>query len=211
MRKIACLISLLVFALALPAFAADDQEKALKEIKEITSFSVDSNMRSIVNRTMADMLKVKRIDLVKQRQDMNLTYGNLFLANELVANGMKMEDIAAQLKAGKSMTDIAGASANWKQIASEAKKLNHKIDDNVEKYLQNPKKEPAQDQADNYSAAADKVASDQDLSKDEYADAQKRFQRLVAISGAAPIGDANVKNQGQGGNTPVMAAPSAGK
>jgi hypothetical protein len=191
------LISIFLLVLTIPLFA-DDQEKALKEIKDITSFSVDSNMRSIVNRTMADMLKVKRTDLVKQRQDMNLTYGNLFLANELAAGGMKMDDIAAQLKAGKSMKDVAGTSANWKQIASEAKKLNHKIDENVEKYLQNPKKEAAQDQADDYNSAADKVAADQGLSKDEYAEAQKRYQRLVAISGASPTGDANVKNAGQG-------------
>jgi hypothetical protein len=38
-------------ALSLAAFA-DDQEKATKEIKKITSISVDSNMRAVVNRTM---------------------------------------------------------------------------------------------------------------------------------------------------------------
>ena len=54
-------------ALSLAAFA-DDQDKATKEIKKITSISVDSNMRAIVNRTMADMLKAKRLDLVKDRQ-----------------------------------------------------------------------------------------------------------------------------------------------
>ena len=66
---------------------ADDQEKATKEIKKITSISVDSNMRSIVNRTMADMLKARRLDLVKERQDMNLNYGGLFLAQQLAASG----------------------------------------------------------------------------------------------------------------------------
>jgi hypothetical protein len=51
-------------------------------------------MRSIVNRTMADMLKVNRLDLVKQRQELNLNYGALFLVRQLTAGGAKMEDIA---------------------------------------------------------------------------------------------------------------------
>ncbi len=98
-----CAIAL---ALAVTAFA-DDQEKATTEIKRITSISVDANMRSIVNRTMADMLKVSRLDLVKQRQELNLNYGALFLTHQLTAGGAKMEDIAAQLKAGKKIFDIA--------------------------------------------------------------------------------------------------------
>ena len=57
-------------------------------------------MRSIVNRTMADMLKARRLDLVKERQDLNMNYGGPFLLQQLTAGGAKMEDIAAQLKAG---------------------------------------------------------------------------------------------------------------
>src|SRR5580658_6229056 len=86
----------IALALAITAFA-DDQEKATIEIKRITSISVDANMRSIVNRTMSDMLKVNRLDLVKDRQGLNLNYGGLFLALQLTAGGAKMEDIAAQL------------------------------------------------------------------------------------------------------------------
>src|ERR1700685_392956 len=128
-------------ALSLTAFA-DDQDKATKEIKKITSISVDSNMRAIVNRTMADILKAKRLDLVKERQDMNLNYGDLFLAQQLAASGVKMDDIAAQLKSGKTMFDIANANqANWKEINSEAKKLNKKIDDNIEKSFTDAKKQ----------------------------------------------------------------------
>jgi hypothetical protein len=89
---------------------ADDQEKGTKEIKKITSIAVDTNMRAIVNRTMADLLKAKRLDLVKQRQDMNLNYGDLFLAQQLAASGVKMDDIAAQLKSGKTVLDIANAT-----------------------------------------------------------------------------------------------------
>jgi hypothetical protein len=208
MTKIIAWLWLLAFVLVLPGLA-DDQEKAINEIKKISAFAVDSNMRSVVNRTMADMLKAKRLDLVKQRQEMNLNYGNLFLAHELTTGGLTMEQIAAELKAGKSILDIANGHANWKQIDSEAKKLNHKIDDNVEKYLQNPKKGQGQDEADDYDATADKVAADSDISKDEYADAQKRYQRLSEMAGShLPTGDANAKNQGQGSSTPVVAPPT---
>jgi len=208
MTKIIASLWLLAFVLVLPGLA-DDQEKAINEIKKISAFAVDSNMRSVVNRTMADMLKAKRLDLVKQRQEMNLNYGNLFLAHELTTGGLSMEQIAAELKAGKSILDIANGHANWKQIDSEAKKLNHKIDDNVEKYLQNPKKGQGQDEADDYDATADKVAADSDISKDEYADAQKRYQRLSEMAGShLPTGDANAKNQGQGSSTPVVAPPT---
>ena len=206
MRRVTICFFVLIFPVAFAITAsADDQEKGTKEIKKITSISVDSNMRSVVNRTMADMLKVKRLDLAKERQEMNLNYGDLFLMHQLTAGGAKMEDIAAQLKTGKKIFDIANDNhANWKQINSEAKKLNKKIDDNIEKYFADSKKQAALDQADEYDAKADKVAADSDISKDEYADAQKRYQQLHDMaSSQLPNGDANVRNNSQGITAPV--------
>jgi hypothetical protein len=188
-------------ALALAALA-DDREKATREIKGITSISVDANMRSIVNRTMADMLKANRLDLVKERQRMNLTYGDLFLAQQLAASGVKMDDIAAQLKPGRTIFDIA-SHANWKEINSEAKKLNKKIDENIERYFSDTKKQTALNQGDGYDAEADKVSADADVSKDDYADGEKRYQQLHDVAKAQlPTGDANTRN-----NTAGMAAP----
>ena len=186
-------------AFSLTAFA-DDQEKGTKEIKKITSIAVDTNMRAIVNRTMADLLKAKRLDLVKERQDMNLNYGDLFLAQQLAASGVKMDDIAAQLKSGKTVLDIANANhANWKEINSEAKKLNKKIDDNIQKFFTDSKKQTALNMADDYDAKADKVPADSNISKDEYAEAQARYTHLHDAAGAAlPTGDANGINQGAG-------------
>lgn len=207
MRAVTLRFFVLAFTVALAVTAfADDQEKATKEIKKITSISVDSNMRSMVNRSMADMLKARRLDLARERQEMNLNYGGLFLAQQLAASGIKMEDIAAQLKSGKTIFDIANANhANWKQINSEAKKLNKKIDDNIEKYFADTKKQTALNQADDYDAKADKVPADSDISKDEYADAQKRYQQLHDLAGSQlPTGDANTINQ-QGAPPPASA------
>jgi hypothetical protein len=209
MRTVVTCLSLLVFTVALTLAAfADDQEKATKEIKRITSISVDSNMRSVVNRSMADMLKARRLDLVKERRNLNVNYGGLFLVHQLTAGGAKMDDIAAQLKAGKKLFDIANDDhANWKEINSEAKKLNKKIDDNIEKYFMDSKKLAALDQTDEYDAKADHVAADSDISKDEYADAQSRYQHLHDLaSSQLPTGDANGVNQGPG--VPPAAASS---
>lgn len=203
-------IILLAFLSAVPGWA-DEQEKATKEIRKIASISIDPNMRSIVNRTMADTLKVSRLDLVKQRQELNINYGGLFLVNQLTASGAKMEDIGAQLKAGKNIFDIANdARANWKQINSEAKKLNNKVDANIEKYFVESKKQTAVDQASGYDAKADTVAADSNISKQDFAEAQERYQHLHDLASAQlPTGDANVKNQGQGNSNTMIPQPTS--
>jgi hypothetical protein len=201
------LIALFALALALPVFA-DDQEKAQKEIKKIAAIATDANMRSIVNTSMSEALSVKRLDLVKERHDLNLNYGDLFLAHQLTAAGAKTDDLAAQLKAGKSMFDIAnGQHPNWKQIADASKRLNKKIDDNMEKWFQNPKKEAQRDQSDNYVAQQDKAAADSNIDKQELAEAQSRYQHVHDMASAQlPIGDANTKNFGAG-TTNAIAPP----
>jgi hypothetical protein len=207
------LIALFVLALAVPAFA-DDQEKAQKEIKKITAISTDANMRSVVNLSMSELLNAKRLDLVKERQDMNLNYGGLFLAHQLVAGGAKMDDIATQLKAGKNIFDIANDQhANWKQINDTAKKANKKIDDNMGKWFQNNKKQAERDTADDYVAQQDRVAADNDVSKQEMADAQSRYQHVHDIIGAQlPTGDANTRANGPGNmGSPVSQTPSGGR
>src|SRR5579864_812047 len=209
LRNARFLIALIVFISAAYVFA-DDQEKATKEIKKISAISVDSNMRSVVNRTFADALKVGRLDLVRQRKDMTVNYGDLFLLTQL-GSGVKVDDITEQLKAGKSLIDIAnGDHINWKQVSVEAKKLNKKIDDNIVKYFGDTKKQVSIDQADGYDAKADKVPADSNLSKDEYAEAQARYSHLLELSSQRlPTGDANVRNQGQGEATPTIGSPQS--
>jgi len=210
LRNARFLIALIVFISAAYVFA-DDQEKATKEIKKISAISVDSNMRSVVNRTFADALKVGRLDLVRQRKDMTVNYGDLFLLTQL-GSGVKVDDITEQLKAGKSLIDIAnGDHINWKQVSVEAKKLNKKIDDNIVKYFADTKKQASRDQADGYDAKADKVPADSNLSKEDYAEAQARYSHLLQLSGQQlPTGDANVRNQGQGESTPTVGQPRSG-
>src|SRR5690242_10512622 len=118
------------------AVLADDQQKADKEIRKINAMAWDSSARPVVNKSVSEMLKVSRSQLVEERRELDLNYGSLFLVHELALSGSKMNDIAASLKAGKSIVQICNEShANWKQIATEAKKLNSKIEDNLYKHF----------------------------------------------------------------------------
>ena len=170
-------VVLLVLIAAVPAFS-DDQEKANKEVIKVTAMAWDGTGRGIVSRAMADMLGVKRPDLLQQRQTMNVSYGALFVAEELIKGGAKVEDIAAQLKAGKTITQVANdLHGNWKQIAVDAKKMNAKIDDGIYKHFLNEKGDKQRDLEDKYDVAYDTVPADHDvdLPKSEIEAAADRF------------------------------------
>jgi hypothetical protein len=181
---------LLVLAAAMPAFS-DDQEKANKEIVKVTAMATDATGRGIVSRAMADVTGVKRPDLLQQRQAMNVSYGSLFVAEELIKSGAKPEDIAAQLKSGKTITQVANdTKANWKQIGADAKKLNAKIDDGIYKHFVNDKADKQRDLDEKYDITHDVVPADAsvDLPKADLEAAAERFgmwrDRAIAAQGS---------------------------
>jgi len=166
---------LVATALAHPAWG-DEQQKAEKQLHKVTAMATDATGRRVVSATVADTLQVKRPDLVMERRTMNVNYGDIFIAYQLVKQGMKMDDIAAQLKSGKKMADIANAQhVDWKQLAGDAKKLNSKIEDNLYKHFLNGKADAERDAAENYDPTIDGVAADSDVSKDEIAEAEHTY------------------------------------
>jgi len=166
---------LVATALAHPAWG-DEQQKAEKQLHKVTAMATDATGRRVVSATVADTLQVKRPDLVMERRTMNVNYGYIFIAHQLVKQGMKMDDIAAQLKSGKKMADIANAQhVDWKQLAGDAKKLNSKIEDNLYKHFLNGKADAERDAAENYDPTIDGVAADSDVSKDEIAEAEHTY------------------------------------
>src|ERR1039458_6880260 len=153
---------LLVLTAALPAFS-DDQEKANKELVKVTAMATDPTGHGAVSRALSDVPGVKRADLLQQRQTLNVSYGSLFVVQELLKSGAKMEDIAAELRAGKTITQVANAEhANWKLIAADAKKLNAKIDDGLYKHFLNPAVDKQRDLDDKYDVMRDTVSADRD-------------------------------------------------
>jgi hypothetical protein len=168
-------ITLLALTVAIPAFG-DDQQKADKQLHKITALATDATGRRVVSVTVADTLAAKRPDLVLERRTMNMNYGDLFIAHVLVKSGTKMDDIAAQLKAGKKMGQIASEQhADWKQIAADAKKLNAKVEDNLYNHFLNGKPLTERDAAEGYDPMIDGVTADNDVSKDEIAEAEHTY------------------------------------
>ncbi|MGH9511272.1 MAG: hypothetical protein ACRD2U_03950 [Terriglobales bacterium] len=170
------LVMILALAITIPAFS-NDQQKAEKQLHKITAMATDATGRRVVSITVADAFEAKRPDLVMERRTMQINYGDLIIAHQLVKSGTKMDDIAAQLKSGKNMGDVANAQhADWKEIAAEAKKLNAKMEDNLYKHFLNGKADAARDVADGYDPTIDGVAADNSVSKDEIAEAQNTYQ-----------------------------------
>ena len=138
--------------------------------------ATDVTARGIVSKSMSDFLKVGRSQLVQERSNMKLNYGGLFLAHELTAAGAKMEDIAAQLKAGKKIGQIAGErTANWKEIEAHAKKLNNKIADNIFNHFLHNSADQGRDLADHYNSTKDWVKADADVTLREILAAQETY------------------------------------
>jgi hypothetical protein len=213
-RSAVALSAAIVLVVLATPVSADDQQNAEKQFKKVTAMTADFTGRRAVNKAMAEFLNLKRADLVVQRRDTGLNYGHIFLANQLVTAGLTMNDIAAQLKSGKTVFQIANEhNANWKQIASDAKKMNGRIDDGLFKRFLNPKS-VEQDTTDQYDPAFDGVTADGDSTKDSLEEAQDRFlmwqkraQDQQQRGGALGIADEkaagydHVKNGGPTGRT----------
>jgi hypothetical protein len=169
------LAAALLLLSALPA-TCDDQQKAEKQLHKLTAMSTDATGLRAVNLTVAQAFSVGRLDLVQQRRDTGLNYGDIVVANTLVKSGAKFDDLAAQVKSGKKIDQIANEQhLNWKQMADDAKKLNTTMENNLYKHFSNMAASLARDKADNYDPMFDVQKADADVSKEELAAAQDTY------------------------------------
>jgi hypothetical protein len=168
---------LLVFALQIAA-SAEDQQKAEKEVRKIAAMALDPGARPLVSQTVAEFLKVPRSILVRERGTTNLNYGFLFVAHQLAASGTTLEAIAAQLQAGKTIWEVGNDQhANWGRIASDAKKLNDRIEAAFYNFFKAGRPEALRGN-DRYDAAKDSIPADQEgLTKQDIAAAQDTYVR----------------------------------
>jgi len=190
------LVYILVPLLAIPALASD-QQKAQKELIKVTAMARDLTGRSVVNLSMSETFNVPRTALVRERGETGMNYGSLLLAHELIKGGATIEDIAAQLKAGKNLADISNERhADWKAITEEAKKFNKLVDNNLYKYFMIEKQsvkpaamKTAPAQADEYDVHHDGVKADaDDVTDKDIEEAGSRF-RAMKDSAAKAKGD----------------------
>jgi len=192
--------AVLLILQALPALASD-QQKAEKRLRQISAMAIDSASRSIVNQTMADAVHAQRIELMRQRRAMNLSYGSLFVAHQLAAGGVKMLDIALELEGGKDIFQIANEkNANWKLIGDAAKKLNDRIEDNIYRHFLHVKAEQQVTATDKYDPHTDLVKADLEVTPDELASARASYE-VWKNRGSAPNAnrlDAETERQASG-------------
>jgi hypothetical protein len=163
-----------------------DQQKAEKRLRQISAMAVDSAARAIVNQTMAEAVHAKKIELMRQRHAMNLSYGSLFIAHQLTAAGNQMLDIAVQLQNGKNIVQIANErNTNWKLIADAAKQLNEKIEDNIYHHFLHLEAEKQLATVEKYDPDKDIVRADMDVTPEEAASARVDYE-IWRARGAAP-------------------------
>lgn len=173
---------LLILVATLPALA-DDQEKAEKQIKMMTALSHDEIVRSIISRTFTDVFKISRAQLLAERRSLGLNYGSLFLAHELALTGSSMQQISAQLRANQTLLDVANSSSvDWKRIASDAKKMNDRINNGIYRHFLHDEADKQRDLADQYIPSADLIRADTESTPGEIlkAAADYRFWRNLA-------------------------------
>jgi len=153
-----------------------DQQKAEKRLRRISAMASFGLARGIVNQTMADAVHAQKIELIRQRHAMNLSYGSLFLAHQLTSAGARMLDIALELQDGKDLIQIAiERHANWKLIADAAKQLSEKIDDNIYRHYLHLKADELAAAGDKYDSVKDIVRADLEVTPEELASAQADY------------------------------------
>lgn len=174
-RKLAPLF-LLTLLLPLFSAAADERQKAEKQINRISAMAADLTGRRMVNLTLASQLKVKRSELVIERRNNNLAYGSLFLVHQFMAAGAKLPDIMVMVANKKTLYEVGDElHADWKKISAQAKTLNNKIEDNLYDFFLHNKTEKGADPEDAYDALADGVLADKDVSQVDLAAAQETY------------------------------------
>jgi hypothetical protein len=196
LRLLAAACLLLLILCGSTAFGSD-QQKAVKRLRQISAIAVESVVaRAIVNQTMADAVHAQRMELMRQRHAMDLSYGSLFIAHQLTTAGAAMLDIAVQLQGGKDIVQIANErNANWKRIADAAKQLNEKIEDNIYRHFLHLKVEEELPATDKYDARADIVHADLDVTPEEVANARADYDCWKNRGSAPRAGRLNTQTE----------------
>jgi hypothetical protein len=155
---------------------ASDQQKAEKQWRMITAMSRDDIARSVINRNFADVFKTTRLQLIAERKALELNYGDLFLAHELLSFGCDMQQISERLRSGKKILQIANDSgADWRRIAEDGKRMNRPISDGLYEHFLHDGPDKQRDADDHYNPATDRVRADADSTPEEISKAQTEY------------------------------------
>jgi hypothetical protein len=164
--------------------------------------ATDSSGRRAVSLALSGAVSASRPELARIRHLMNLNYGDLFLVYYLAKSGSTLDEIGAQMKSGKTVWQLASErNANWKQLASDAKKLNGKIDDNLLRYFAHRKADLERDVTDGYNPLFDSVVADNKVTPEDISEAQNRYAFLRDHAGVVTDGKLDTVSEKAAQNT----------
>jgi hypothetical protein len=159
-------ITALMVALCAPTLWASKEEKLARKLdKELEKVSLTAAVidgRRVVNRVMAEQLGVSRKQLVNERRKTGFVYGQIFAAHEVgrLAD-LEFEQVAEQMKQGHSLLDISEQrDVDLRKVLASAKKLNKKIDKELDRVASGDENEQAEDSSDDYDPSEDTLAAD---------------------------------------------------
>ena len=176
---------ILALAAAVPAFS-DDQKNAEKQIAKIKAMAWDQTARDAVNKSVAETYKLDRNQLIQARRLINVDYGSMFLLQEIAAGGVSIDELAGEIKSGKTAVQIANErKVDWKKIQADAKKMNALIEKNLFDQLAKPKTTKAEESAAKYDPATDGLAVDNEVPQDQISEAGDTYHRLQNLAAAA--------------------------
>ncbi len=166
MKQIIIELLLVVVASASFLMASKAEKNALKLEEELFIIGLTaavSDGRAVVNQVMAKHLGLSREQLVAERKETTLPYGELFAAHEFARLGnAPFKHVAQDMKEGQSLLDIGTEhEADLKKALASARKLNKAIDKELDR-LAEGKKEGAEDSdtGDSYDPAVDYLSAD---------------------------------------------------
>ncbi len=186
----------------------NDAKKLHKELKRISLTAAVMDGRRVVNRVMADQLGVSRKQLVQERKQTGLVYGDLFAAHEVARLAkMAFSQVVQEIDEAQGVAEIGEKHrVELKAILAEAKKLNKKIDGELDRIANGDEDEDAQDDADSYNPSEDSVNPDtSDFTPSQIAQANSRVHNR---GGQLTQG---ASGSGSGSGAATNGSPGAGK
>lgn len=198
------LLAALVVAPVLWASKAEKEAKKLdKEFKKISLTAAVMDGRRVVNRVMSEQLGVSRSQLVKERKQTGFVYGQLFGAHEVARlGGLTFSQVVGQMKQGHSLLQLSEQhQADLRGILADAKKLNKRIDQELDRIGNGEEDEQADDTADSYDPSDDSLSADaSDFSPAEIAQANNQVHnRGWHLGEGGPLGRDQGRSGGMGG------------
>ncbi len=197
------LLVILVIPPVVWATKVDKETKKLdKELKKISLTAAVIDGRRVVNRVMSEQLGVSRTQLVKERKQTGFVYGQLFGAHEVARlGGLSFSQVARQMKQGQSLLEVSEQhQADLKEILADARKLNKKIDQELDRVADGDEDEQSEDVADSYDPSDDSLSADAaDFSPAEIAQANDQVHNRGSHSGeGGPLGRGQGRSGGMG-------------